>query len=493
MYLKERDQRLRQKKPIPADLTKQEVLDAFKAELEARDLLHAVKLLVVVQEKHKRWNRTTQQRELHVHVAVQLKAPFAHEKLRLGLARRGLKGMFTFNLVGMPAYLRYLLEPSAGKLGSDLDPDPASWPHRTREQLLQVVAAETPANAVRNAAKQAGTLAEPSTQSAAKQRGRKRILVTFSEFTDAVIEGKVHSEEELWALARRRKEAGDDTLWNYLGSLKDVQGQLRKALSGWNHEGMSRSSSLQRTVPFSLERFHVPPLVQEWMDGLYTKKVLILSGVPGFGKTELACAAGLAVSAVKAYHFLNTQDDVKDVVFGAGESLVVDETCFSHLHVDDVKAWLDLEKPRRVRCRNKNGFLPAGLPRVFSCNHPWVDFFPAAGNQAPHKEALTRRCVWVEVNTDLRRLQPGPAALPQSAPSAASSASPPALDVAASIQALLAANPAALQQLLASLTAAAALPVLPLAASSGLESGGPSEDDEDVFYHGGVTVACFVY
>jgi len=83
----------------------------------------------------------------------------------------------THNLVGLAANLSYLLEPSAKKLACDLDPQPWSWPAKTREQLLEM--AKIPNNqAARN------NMIVP------EGRGRKRKILTFSELTDAVIENE---------------------------------------------------------------------------------------------------------------------------------------------------------------------------------------------------------------------------------------------------------------------------------------------------------------
>ena len=48
---------------------------------------------------------------------------------------------------------------------------------------------------------------------------KRRRTMTFSEFTDYVIEFDVHDESALWGLAKRLKvDKGEAVLWNYLES-----------------------------------------------------------------------------------------------------------------------------------------------------------------------------------------------------------------------------------------------------------------------------------
>lgn len=122
------------------------------------------------------------------------------------LAGYGVQGHFSFNLKGYVAYLRYLLMPSAKKLLCDLDRDPWAFPRNVKtDQLLALCDKHTPQMDVRNGqAIPGGT------------RGRKRSLLTFSEITDAFVENHVKSAKDAWTLAKARKLAGDDTMFNTL-------------------------------------------------------------------------------------------------------------------------------------------------------------------------------------------------------------------------------------------------------------------------------------
>ncbi len=92
---------------------------------------------------------------------------------------------------------------------------------------------------------------------------------------------------------------------------------------------------------------------------------MILCGAAGLGKTEFACALIHKVSFAGAYHFINKQDRLRDVVFCPGEGLMVDEACMAGNSIDDVKSILDLAKGRDVECRNRDGFIPKHTPRIF--------------------------------------------------------------------------------------------------------------------------------
>ena len=57
---------------------------------------------------------------------------------------------------------------------------------------------------------------------------KSRRTMTFSEFTDYVIEFDVHDESALWGLAKRLKvDKGEAVLWNYLES-RDLATMLAK-------------------------------------------------------------------------------------------------------------------------------------------------------------------------------------------------------------------------------------------------------------------------
>jgi hypothetical protein len=71
-YAKTLEGRTAEGKLKPDDLTKDEITGKFKEGMKLFNLLNKNKLLVTVKEKHKRWNKETKSREIHVHTLVSL-------------------------------------------------------------------------------------------------------------------------------------------------------------------------------------------------------------------------------------------------------------------------------------------------------------------------------------------------------------------------------------------------------------------------------------
>ena len=165
---------------------------------------------------------------------------------------------------------------------------------------------------------------------------------------------------------------------------------------------------LQKTVQYPLSAFKVPDGVRHWMDHGRGEKVLILHGEGGLGKTELACAVMYELTG--PFFFLDKLDAAKKINFRGVEGLVIDDVNFSRLEVDDVKSWLDVQKPRCTHCRNDDAFIPAGTIRIFTTNYRSVNFFPVEARMEEHVKAIKRRVQWVDINEDARR--PIPVASP---------------------------------------------------------------------------------
>ena len=128
-------------------------------------------------------------------------------------------------MFGYIAYLQYCVSPSAKKLKADIDCAPWSWPP-VAPGALQVLCDQ------------------PSPQMEARgggggRGGRKRKLLTCSEITDAFVEGSVITEQDAWVLAKARKIAGDDTLFNTMGSATCVRALVAKVRQAWACEAMT--------------------------------------------------------------------------------------------------------------------------------------------------------------------------------------------------------------------------------------------------------------
>ena len=63
---------------------------------------------------------------------------------------------------------------------------------------------------------------------------------------------------------------------------------------------------------------------------------------------------------------------------------------------------LGVEKGADVACRNRDGYIPRGTPRIFSTNWPWDLFWPREAQSPGHSRAIRRRILWVHVQADLR-------------------------------------------------------------------------------------------
>ncbi|CAE7436945.1 unnamed protein product, partial [Symbiodinium natans] len=387
-YPAEHAQRKAMKHFIPEDFTKEEVGLIFKQAVIKVGFLPKLDRLHVFSEPHKKYNPATNARARHFHIIFRFKTTFAHLQISSSkiLHSQGIHGHFSFNLVGYHAYLSYCLKPSAGKLLSDLDLSPWSWPNTVQ---VAFVDKSPPQMAARN---------EKSSN-----KGRKRVLMTFSEVTDAFIEGHVKCASDAWRLAKSRKVAGDDTLYNTLGA-QDATALVAKVLSAWNCEAAADTLVLRAEFPLSgfvpIDNLHQD--LSQWMAVGHTSVSLILSGLGGRGKTELACSLMSAICQENGFHFINKLDRLRDIYLVRGQGLVVDEACLQNRTVDDAKDILDLKKDRDVSCRNRDGRVPKGTPRIFSTNWEYDQFFPADAKLTQNQEAIRRRILWVTVDRDLR-------------------------------------------------------------------------------------------
>jgi hypothetical protein len=189
-----------------------------------------------------------------------------------------------------------------------------------------------------------------------------------------------------------------------------------KVLQGWHNEQVVEIPFA--TQPdFPLTSFFVPPEIDQWIKKGPEEYALVISGPPKKGKTELACAAAacvselvcrkLALKGVAGYHFLNELDDIKNVKLKTGQALVVDECSLAETGKNVSKAWMDLKKHRRIKCRNVSGSIPQGTPRIFITNDPWHQFVSQEALKNSYDEqALKRRCVFYLVESDMRRPLP---------------------------------------------------------------------------------------
>lgn len=317
---------------------------------------------MVCTEPHSKWAPGGQEREVHHHVILRMTSTFAHARLNNDLSKMGAKGWFSFSRVGFPAYLAYVLVPSAKKLLKDLDAAPHFWPPSFGYEDAMRLIKSVPLSHVARSPN--GAFHEQVQADLANRPPKKRKTLDFSEFTDYIVENRVRTEAQVWKLAAKLKTQGEVCLWNYLES-KNVQATLNKALKGWHADSIA-PSMFEVGSKFSLEDFLLPPLVEEWLNHFLYSKTLVLSGRGGLGKTELACSL-LASVGDGSYYFLGKLDTVKSLSWSGKESLLVDDLTLAGLHIDDAKSWCDNTKVRYAACRHEDGYLPPGA-RIFSTN-----------------------------------------------------------------------------------------------------------------------------
>lgn len=392
------EQRKKKKFLIPEDLDKASFGALFKKALLACNQLANANDLHCFDEPHKKYNKKTKRRARHKHMVFRMKSTFSHIQVAKKLRSYGIHGNFSFNLVGYKAYLCYMMQESPKKLQCDLDLQPWSHPKSTTpEKLLAIVEKENPQQDARNG------LVPP----AASKSGRKRSLLTPSEITDAFVENEVRTAKDAWILAKSRKLSGDVTLYNTLHKANDVEQLVAKHLTAWNCEQMD-TGTLVKAPDFILAKFlplgQIDKKLVSWLRGDWKSLVLVLCGPGGLGKTELACAIMHCLVKSVGFHFVNKVDRLRDVLFTPGQGLVVDEVCLKAREIDDVKALIDLMKARDVSCRNKDGRIPKGVPRILVTNWKAKDFWPDEAREEAHARPIERRHVWVDVLKDVRKL-----------------------------------------------------------------------------------------
>ena len=264
-YPADQRQRKSQRCLKPADLSNQQAGELFRHVAEKVGQATNLSKLHVFDETHKRHNNATGERERHKHLIFKMHGGFGHVKFQREFMKHGVYGHFSFNMVGYVAYLRYCMCESPKKLLADLDTSPWSWPPISFSKLKTLCSKHSPQMEGRNNG----------------ARGKKRSLLTFSELTDVFVKDGVKSEKDAWVLAKSRKVAGDDVLYNTLGAARCVKTLVAKTCRAWARENMS-NGTLKTHVKFTLDNFlplsSVHGSLESWRAGGWKTSALILSG-----------------------------------------------------------------------------------------------------------------------------------------------------------------------------------------------------------------------
>ena len=397
-YASELQNRKKAKRLKPADLSKSEFVQAIKAELRDRGQLDNLRLIVAVNEKHKKYCIATQEREQHKHAMLQFKAPVAHESIRVALIdKHGIRAHFSFGLTGVAANLRYLLRQSAAKI--EVDDQPEVWPPKALAELHAIIDAEPAGMAARNQLK-TGQLQE--TQQAGRlKKNKARTVMTYNELTDIVVEQRVQTAEQFWLIAKEKKMNGDTLLWESLGKQASVSALVAKINAAW---AASPQDSVIRTgSQYALDTFLVPATVQRWMQQPST--ALVLHGPGHMQKTEMACA--IMSKLVPSYLFVRDLEGLRDTPLRSEQGLVYDEANLSHMDVDAVKALLDHKHRSEIRGpKYRCAIKPAGLTVIFCTNHSMRSFLPPQAFDPAHEVGVMRRLTIVPVMSPLAKHPP---------------------------------------------------------------------------------------
>ena len=237
---------------------------------------------------------------------------------------------------------------------------------------------------------------------------RKRKRFSFDEVSNIILEGigdgPIRKAAALEEAARTLKHQGKVELWNYLGGLKSATDASSSISKVWRLQGELSHSIFHKSSTYSLEAFDLSGLTeaQEWLNGKHSSHTLVMSGDRELGKTSTA-EAMLSRVCPGGFWFVDDPDDFRELEgqICEGHGLLVDEISLEGFAVNQVKKMMDLEKARRIKCRNSNASLPKGCKRIFCTNSEMKEFYPPIPS-AKDKKGVMRRQLFQSVVSDLR-------------------------------------------------------------------------------------------
>lgn len=103
-------------------------------------------------------------------------------------------------------------------------------------------------------------------------------------------------------------------------------------------------------------------LCYEWKD-LYFGKAIVLKGPTGIGKTSWA-----KKEAPKPCLMINHMDALKEFKPEYHKSIIFDDMSFMHLPREAQIMIVDSQNPRQIHVRYGIVNIPAGIPKIFTCN-----------------------------------------------------------------------------------------------------------------------------
>lgn len=143
----------------------------------------------------------------------------------------------------------------------------------------------------------------------------------------------------------------------------------------------------------------LPEQMKQWVEGFKEKKVLLLLGLSGTGKTSWAKQQfknPLIVSSLDSFKRLTDNHD----------GLIFDDFAFSKLSKEMQIMLMDLETERDVPVKFGNVHVKSHLPRIFTHNDDEAKYLGYVHASEIPKE-LKRRYICFYVDKDLRKIEEG--------------------------------------------------------------------------------------
>lgn len=126
---------------------------------------------------------------------------------------------------------------------------------------------------------------------------------------------------------------------------------------------------------------------------IFSKQAVVITGKSGAGKTAWSLAHWTKPFLVS--HI----DQLKEFNPLVYDAIVFDDMSFNHWPVSSCIHLVDVEMPRFINCRHTMGYLPKGMPRMFTSNLAYRELFNF-GN-AEQERAIDRRVHHVLINENL--------------------------------------------------------------------------------------------
>ena len=192
---------------VPDDFSREDIALLFLNALQQVDEHQHLEELIVVQEPHKT------RAGFHYHFVFKMRTPFAHQENVLA-CENSCRGNMSHPKKGWRNMAHYVLRKDVAPADQKFDSAPYFWPKvtLTRETMLEKPKCEQEDREHNFDKDEAG----PPVQEA---MFKKRKL-SFRDFLMIAKANKIRDETAFWQIAGDQKDKGNNSLWNYGGSVK---------------------------------------------------------------------------------------------------------------------------------------------------------------------------------------------------------------------------------------------------------------------------------